>query len=93
MFGEPIPTASLERCFDQTAQSDLMLVIGTSASVYPAAGFPVEVLRNGGRIIELTVDDTPLTPYAAVALRGPAGELLPRILAALEDAGDAEPGA
>lgn len=93
MFGEPIPTAFLERCFEQTAQSDLMLVIGTSASVYPAAGFPIDVLRNGGRIIELTVDDTALTPYASVALRGPAGELMPRILASLEEVEDAEPGA
>jgi NAD-dependent deacetylase len=51
--------------------------------VYPAADFPLQVLRRGGAIIEVNVDATPFTPYAAVSLRGPAGVILPRILEAL----------
>jgi NAD-dependent deacetylase len=80
MFGEPIPPTFLERCFEETARSDLMLVIGTSATVYPAADFPMQVLRAGGAIIEVNVEETPFTPYAAVSLRGPSGEILPRVV-------------
>ncbi len=85
MFGEPIPRDFLDACFDHAGRSDLMLVIGTSATVYPAADFPLQVLRRGGAIIEVNVDDTPFTPYAAVVLRGPSGELLPRVVAALDE--------
>jgi NAD-dependent deacetylase len=83
MFGEPIPSAFLEACFEHTGRSDLMLVIGTSATVYPAADFPMQVLRRGGAIIEFNVDETPFTPYAAVSLRGPSGVLLPQVVARL----------
>jgi NAD-dependent deacetylase len=85
MFGEPIPTSFLETCFEEVGRSDLMLVIGTSATVYPAADFPMQVLRRGGAIIEVNVDETPFSPYAAVVLRGPSGELLPRVVKALGD--------
>lgn len=84
MFGEPIPRAFLDTCYEETGRSDLMLVIGTSATVYPAADFPMQVLRRGGAIIEVNVDETPFTPYAAVSLRGPSGQLLPRVVEALE---------
>ena len=85
MFGEPIPRAFLDTCFEETARSDLMLVIGTSATVYPAADFPLQVLRSGGEIVEVNVDETPFSRHAAVVLRGPSGELLPRVVAALDE--------
>lgn len=87
MFGEPIPRDFLDQCFDHVGRSDLMLVIGTSATVYPAADFPLQVLRRGGAIMEVNVDETPFTPYAAVVLRGPSGVLLPRVVAALDALG------
>lgn len=80
MFGEPIPVRALDACDRQARRCDVMLVIGTSGTVYPAAGYPMEVLRHGGRLIEVNVDETPFTPHAAVILRGPSGELLPRVV-------------
>jgi NAD-dependent deacetylase len=66
-----------------------MLVIGTSATVYPAADFPMEVLRRGGRVIEVNPDDSELTTSATVSLRGPAGALLTRLLGHMRaDAGE-----
>lgn len=50
LFGEAV--RSLEEIEGLLAQCDLLLVIGTSAQVYPAAGFPVLVRQNGGVIIE-----------------------------------------
>lgn len=83
MFGEPIPTAALAECGRQAGLADVMLVVGTSGTVYPAADYPLQVLNRGGALIEVNLDHTPFTPYAAVVLRGPSGVLLPRVVDAL----------
>ena len=57
-----------------------MIAIGTSATVYPAANFPRLVMSNGGILIEVNTHETPLSDAADVALRGPSGEILPRIV-------------
>jgi NAD-dependent deacetylase len=79
-FGEPIPPDVLRRCYAEVERSDLMLVIGTSATVYPAADFPMEVLRRGGRVVEVNPTDTEFTANATDSLRGPAGALLSHLL-------------
>lgn len=79
-FGEPIPPDVLQRCFEEVERADCMLVAGTSATVYPSAGFPVEVARSGGVLIELNPEPTDLTPLATLSLPGPGGPLLQRLL-------------
>jgi len=86
MFGEPIPRDALEECIAQTQQCDCMLLVGTSAAVYPAAGFPVDVKRSGGRLIEVNPNETPLTDISDVVLRAPAGESLAGVMARLRAA-------
>ncbi len=83
MFGEPIPRDALEACIQQAQVCDCMLLIGTSAQVYPAAGFPLDVKRAGGRLIEVNPNETPLTDIADVVLRAPSGESLPLVVARL----------
>ena len=78
-FGEPIPEDVLTECIEQSARTDCMLVIGTSASVYPAAGFPLEVLARGGVVIEVNPHESELTPQATLCLRGPAGAVTGRL--------------
>lgn len=80
MFGEPIPPDALEACARESRQADCMLVIGTSAVVYPAAQYPIIVYERGGALIEINIEDTPLTPYCAAVLRGPSAQVLPRLL-------------
>jgi len=80
MFGEPIPPDVLDECITQTRMCDCMLLIGTSAVVYPAAGFPVDVKMAGGRLIEINPNETPLTDISDIVLRAPAGQALPRIV-------------
>ncbi|GIV03741.1 MAG: NAD-dependent deacylase [Candidatus Binatia bacterium] len=82
-FGEPIPPDVLQRCQAESARADCMLVVGTSATVYPAAGFPLDVHQRGGTLIEVNPYETELTPYCAVVVRAPAGEALPKIVEAL----------
>ena len=83
MFGEPIPQYALAECYRQAERADCVLIVGTSAAVYPAAHFPEMVMQNGGTAIEVNPDETPYSRHAVAALRGPAGEMLPRLVAAL----------
>jgi NAD-dependent deacetylase len=91
MFGEPIPTGVLEDCFAAAERADCILVVGTSALVTPAADLPVMVWRNGGVIVEVNVEETPLTEVASAVLRGPSGELLPRLVDALKQLEETAP--
>lgn len=79
MFGEPIPRDALDECTRQAEMCDCMLLIGTSAVVYPAAGFPERVLNSGGALIEVNPNETPFTRYSEVVLRAPAGQVLPKV--------------
>lgn len=80
MFGEPIPMDVLSVCQEETDKSDCMLCVGTSAFVYPAAGFPQMVKRKGGTLIEVDLYETPLTQIADVSIRGKSGEMLPELI-------------
>ena len=80
MFGEPIPRDALDECIAQSRMCDCMLLVGTSAVVYPAAGFPVDVKRSGGLLIEVNPNETPLTDRSDIVLRAPAGQALPRVV-------------
>ncbi len=79
-FGEPIPVDVLERCFAETQLCDCMVVAGTSATVYPAASFPVLVREKGGSLIEINPYPSEITPLCQVSLRGLSGEVLARLV-------------
>lgn len=80
MFGEPIPDDVLHECYRVVARTDLFLVIGTSAVVYPAAEFPVMAKRRGAPIIEINPFETNLSEVADVIIRAKAGEAVPLIV-------------
>jgi NAD-dependent deacetylase len=80
MFGEAIPSDALDECTKQTRLCDCMLLVGTSAVVYPAAGFPADAKMSGARLIELNPNETPLTPLSDIILRAPAGASLPQLV-------------
>ena len=80
MFGEPIPLSILNSCVNETNLADCILVIGTSATVYPAASFPQQVLSSGGNIIEINPEETPLSEFAASSVKGPTENSLPKLI-------------
>jgi len=80
-FGEPIPPDVLRGCFEAVERAECMLVVGTSATVFPAAEFPLDVLRRGGSVIEVNPHESELTPLATLSLRGPGGAVLERLVA------------
>jgi NAD-dependent deacetylase len=79
-FGEPIPPDVLAACSDEAERADCMLVAGTSATVYPAAGFPMAIADRGGDLIEVNPYPSELTAMCRVTLTGPAGEVLPALV-------------
>ncbi len=85
MFGEPIPPDVLETCFHETDRCDCMLILGTSGTVYPAAGFPYRAHSQGARLVEVNVDATPFSEIVDVSLHGPTGELLPALVARIKE--------
>ena len=86
LFGEAIPQAALAECYAQSEQADCMLIAGTSATVTPAAWFPQVVLERGGVLVEVNVDETPLSSLCEASLRGQAGVVLPALVEAVEAA-------
>jgi len=78
-FGEPLPSEILEAAFAAAAACQVMLVVGTSAVVQPAASLPLIARQNGAAIIEVNPQATPLSPFADLVLRQPAAQALPRL--------------
>ncbi len=76
-FGETLPEAILERAGEAAAWCDAFVSIGTSATVYPAAGLIDLALRNGACLLEVNPEPTPFSRLAAGRLAAPAGEALP----------------
>jgi len=79
-FGEPIPPDVLEACGEEAQRADCMIVAGTSATVYPAAGFPMAIAERGGDLIEVNPYPSDLTALCRVTLSGAAGEVLPALV-------------
>ncbi len=78
-FGESLPPKIMDQVFTELQNADMIIVIGTSAMVQPAASFPLLVKQHGGHILEVNIEKTPLTPSVDVHLTGKAGELLPQL--------------
>ncbi|MCA9774628.1 MAG: NAD-dependent deacylase [Myxococcales bacterium] len=85
-FGEQIPPAALESSWEAARRCDVMVVVGTSAVVYPAGELPILAKRAGARVIEINREPTPLTGEVAdVTLLGSASDILPRLVAELRE--------
>ena len=81
-FEEALPAEALERADDAARHCDLMIVAGTSAEVYPAAGLPRTARAAGALVVEINPCETSLTPVAAYAIAARSGVALPALVAA-----------
>ena len=63
-FGEMLPQGAMEGAQTAAAQCDVMLVIGTSSLVQPAASLSMFAAHNGAKVIEINPEATPLTHSA-----------------------------
>ncbi|HEX7897110.1 MAG TPA: NAD-dependent deacylase [Planctomycetota bacterium] len=79
-FGEPLPLDVVKAVSKAIEACDLMLVVGTSGVVQPAASFGDRALARGVPMVEVNPEPTPLSAGCAHALRGPAAEILPQLI-------------
>ena len=82
-FGEYLPPDVMDAATDATQRCEVLVVVGTSAVVYPAAGLVGVAAGRGAKVIEVNPDASAKAHLAVVNLRGPAGELLPQLDALL----------
>jgi NAD-dependent deacetylase len=75
-FGEALPPGAMERAAAAVRAADVLIVAGTSAQVYPAAG----LISLATAVIEINLEETPFSDAVTFSLRGTSAELLPKLL-------------
>ena len=80
-FGEQIPSSASLRAIREATVCEVMIIIGTSGVVYPAADVPILASKRGATIVEINVSPTPFTSSITNCfLEGNASTILPCIL-------------
>lgn len=80
-FGEALPEAALTAAVEAATACDVLLTVGTSGVVYPAAAIPQIAARSGATVIQVNPQPTPLDRIAAINLRGTAAQVLSTLVA------------
>jgi len=80
LFNEPLPEEAYKRALSESRTCDLMLVVGTSLRVYPAAYLPAIAKQRGARLAIINMEPTPFDDVADVVIQARAGEALPAIV-------------
>jgi NAD-dependent deacetylase len=83
-FGESIPAVPLQLAAEAASDCDVFMSVGTSSVVYPAAGLIATARHHGAAVLEVNPNPTELSHIADVVLRGPAGRMLPELVAAFD---------
>lgn len=81
-FGQSLRQEVLQEAFEMATSADLLLVLGSSLVVYPAAAIPKAAADAGADVVIVNREPTPLDGLATVILRGAVEELLPALVAA-----------
>lgn len=84
-FGESLPEDAWQLAADMAASCDVLLSVGTSALVYPAASLPRSAAARGAMVIQVNPMATDMDRLAHFNLRGAAGVMLPAVVANLEN--------
>jgi NAD-dependent deacetylase len=79
-FGETLLETALMKAIEIAERCDVFFSIGTSAIVQPAASLPLYARRRGAVVVEINLEQTPLTPLVTYALSGRAGDILPELV-------------
>ena len=82
-FGEMLPQGAFDAAAEAVFDSELVLVVGTSGLVYPAASLPDLARGHGVPVVELNPEDTPVSERVDIVWRDTAARGLPALLAAI----------
>jgi NAD-dependent deacetylase len=78
-FGQSLDPRVLDRAVDAAREADMLLCVGTSLQVYPAAGLVPLARESGAKLVIVNAQPTPFDAMADVVIRSPIGTALPRI--------------
>ena len=79
-FGEALPQETLREAIRRAQNCDLMIVIGSTLVIYPAAYIPTYATEAGAKLVIVNLTPTPFDQYAAVVIRGRAGDAMSRVM-------------
>ena len=79
-FGQPLVPQVIDRAMRAAQQSDLLLAVGSSLQVYPAAGLVPLAKEAGAGVVIVNAEPTPFDVIADAVLRDPIGAVLPNLL-------------
>jgi len=80
LFEEPLPYEAIMTAYTEAYKSDLILVLGSSLSVYPAATIPDIVKSNYGKVIIINLQNTEKDHLGDIVIYGRLGDILPKIV-------------
>ena len=81
LFGDQLDPADIESAITMVQESDLVLVVGTSSIVQPAASLPAIAKNSGASLVEINLEETPITDNISdLYIRGKAGAILKCII-------------
>ena len=75
-FGQAMPEAAMQRATQETLACDLFLAIGSSLTVYPAAGFPALAKENAAKLVIVNREPTGLDHLADLVVQAEIGPAL-----------------
>jgi NAD-dependent deacetylase len=87
-FGQPLPADVLAEAFDLSMNTDLVLALGSSLVVEPAASIPLQAKNNGAHLVIINNTETSLDRLADVVIHEPIGETLKQVMALLPTLSD-----
>ena len=79
-FGEALPERVWASAQRAAIDADVLLVVGTSAVVYPAAGLVNLAKSTNAKVVEINIEETPISALVDYSLRAPAAEVLPQLI-------------
>jgi NAD-dependent deacetylase len=80
-FGQMMPEEPMRRAEEETLACDLFIVLGSSLTVYPAAGFPILAQQHGAKLVIVNQEPTDLDTVADVVIHAGIGDTLHAVLA------------
>ena len=79
-FGQAMPQGAMVRAEEATTACDLLLVLGSSLVVYPAAGFPLLAKQNGASLVIINREPTEMDAFADLVLHAEIGPVLTEVV-------------
>lgn len=80
LFGEPLPEEAMQEAIHLCRETDLMLVIGSSLTIYPAAYLPQLAKNSGAKIVLVNLEGINRDSVADIVINGRATEVIPKIV-------------